>query len=438
MQRIIKKGKRLTQKSYFPFICLTLLIFIYHLFLNLNSGDDPIFANQLDQYGLFPYLNMRWNTWTSRMVIESLEVTITRIPIFWKVLDTGAVALLLYSISKLTGCYANSRANWILCVAFLLYPFIELSNAGWCATTLNYLWPGAACVFTIYACKTSLSQKPKGLLLVASYFSTILAVSSEQYCAVLFILGFITIIYLLILKKFNVFIFSHFILAIIGLVFIMICPGNSARKAQEIVTWYPNYMMLNINDKIYIGVLNTINYLYRRGSLLFTALCLLNLQKNHEEGKITIMDFVAGFPLLLSIIGIAVSIKNNWFLRTISLDTLNANQNPVFISTYVPAFLGVLSFLFLFISFYNLYGQSMYTFICILTLCAGLCTSFILGFSPTIYASSLRIFFPLNVSIIVLIGLLLKKNDHALIDVKKYQRLLKTVIIFILYFQLNR
>ena len=62
----------------------------------------------------------------------------------------------------------------------------------------------------------------------------------------------------------------------------------------------------------------------------------------------------------------------------------------------------------IFLKIYWVYGKSMRTGLLMLMLCAGLASSFIIAFSPTVYASGYRIFLFLNLTLVAAITLIVK------------------------------
>lgn len=72
------------------------MIFLYGLcsiifhafFVNVGGGDDNYFMTCLNNRTLGEFYVKRWNTWSSRLVIETVVVMVLKQPLWlWKVLD---------------------------------------------------------------------------------------------------------------------------------------------------------------------------------------------------------------------------------------------------------------------------------------------------------------------------------------------------------------
>lgn len=70
-----------------PFFIVAFVGIIYHLRIRPMAGDDVFFSQATSELGLWNYLIQRYETWTSRFVIEFLLVWIIKYPILWRLID---------------------------------------------------------------------------------------------------------------------------------------------------------------------------------------------------------------------------------------------------------------------------------------------------------------------------------------------------------------
>ncbi|WP_029071356.1 hypothetical protein [Kandleria vitulina] len=128
-------------KDELPFILAFLVyIILIHLCTREYVGDAlQYFKKVLDNYSLLDGTIMRYNTWTSRVIIEIPLYLITHnMHVYiWVFLDIIILIILALSLMKLT----QYKQNKLIILLIILYPFTEMSSAGWIATTINYLWP---------------------------------------------------------------------------------------------------------------------------------------------------------------------------------------------------------------------------------------------------------------------------------------------------------
>ena len=66
-----------------------LVMLIKHLNVELGTGDDIWFLDIAQKTNLIEYLAMRYSTWTSRLIIEAIMLTLLQLPsVVWIVLDS--------------------------------------------------------------------------------------------------------------------------------------------------------------------------------------------------------------------------------------------------------------------------------------------------------------------------------------------------------------
>ena len=137
-------------KGAAPYIVFLAVIVIYHSFIKIEFGDEiTYFGAVLDKEGnkmdlIWDFTVMRYYSWSSRNIIELFLVLLSYYsPVIWKIADMGILMLLAVSCVKITEAKDNIILKWIVIFMILLYPFIEMSTAGWIATSTNYLWPAS-------------------------------------------------------------------------------------------------------------------------------------------------------------------------------------------------------------------------------------------------------------------------------------------------------
>ena len=119
-----------------------------HSFAKINYGDDLYYTERFrEQRNLSEFLISQYRYWTSRLIVEALNVVLTQVnPWVWRILDTIVVVCFLYHFAHVFGIPSKqSKDDLQACVltvilVFLIPPF-SLYSAGWLTTGLNYLWP---------------------------------------------------------------------------------------------------------------------------------------------------------------------------------------------------------------------------------------------------------------------------------------------------------
>ncbi|MFR5190740.1 MAG: DUF6056 family protein [Clostridia bacterium] len=162
MHKFTEKLKKMYHSPNFPFFLFLLLLIILHVKILHVNGDDIYFSNILQEtnQGLFGYLQMRYTTWTSRILIEGIMVFLLKYQLFiWRILNIGMFLLLAKSISKITNSQNHRMLNYAICGGILLIPMTVFNETGWVATTMNYLWVIALGTYAISTVKDAIEEK---------------------------------------------------------------------------------------------------------------------------------------------------------------------------------------------------------------------------------------------------------------------------------------
>ena len=139
------KGDTGAKRTWFyengAFVAAALAAVLWHVILSTNVGDDMVYFKTLldGNSSLGEILAHRYETWSSRMVIEVVLIPLVHCPLLWKILDIVIFTSLPVLLCGLLG--VTGRGRWVVTGLVLLYPFADMASAGWIATTTNYLWP---------------------------------------------------------------------------------------------------------------------------------------------------------------------------------------------------------------------------------------------------------------------------------------------------------
>lgn len=399
------KVQQIFRKDYFPFVILLISTIVLHILININFGDEvEYFSKVLNQMSMMEFLNMRYKEWSSRLIIEGVLVFILQFStICWKLINIGVIMLLAYSISYLTVNTYKCECNYFICGSILIYPLIDMASAGWVATTTNYLWCLSLGLYTLISVKKTINNNKIYWYEYLFYISFLFyATNQEQMCVLLLVTYLITNIYLIVNRKFNLFILLEFIVCIFSLAFHLTTPGNKMRLYSEATTWMPNFFTKSIIDKFYLGFTSTMSVLINSANFVFALFALVIFicvcKKFLKKGKILYI-IVSSIPFLsVCILGILNKIiryifPNNYislYFEKIFIPKEITLLNCYNISTYIPFVFFVLILGFVIVSIYWIFENSIYTFIVLLTFIVGLACRVVLGFSPTLYVSAGR------------------------------------------------
>lgn len=428
-------------KKLLPFICFFFLFLFLHHFMNY-SGDDIWFKKELTNKSILEFLQFRYNNWSSRLLIETVLVITVRNSIhIWRFLDSLLYTLTVYYMID----FVNPKKRKSLVILglslALMYPYLEMSDAGWAATTLNYSWCFAGAIFSfIPIIKKYRKENVSIFNYILSILGLLYAVNQEQVCALVFGINILFILNSIIKKeKINKYSIFVTIICFMSLLFIILCPGNSSRTLLEIASKYPEYKKYGIIQKTYLGIIPTINILLSHKfviSILYILLSFLTLNKTKNV-----------FFKYLSYINIVFILSITVFRPTL-LNLFPRLEGPLglFELDYLPRLWSRQTLITIALSLYILFNICLMLYIIygkenlfpLIFFMAAFMSRFIIGFSPTVFASGPRTAFFLNMMLIMLILMLINKlYDEKRINDKWERIIIVSFIVIAIYSYVN-
>lgn len=397
-----------------------LILLLLQLFLKMGWGDDVFFAEDVRPLGKF--LSERYNGWSSRVLVEmGLKLLAGSPEWIWRILNILIVLLLVWIAADLFGVERDSSKQQAqICFFGLMWsvPMGCIKEAGWIATTLNYLWPVTFGLVAMRPVKHWVKgEKCPVWEYAVCPLCVLFAANTEQCAAVL--LGVYLLFGAYLLKENRKLSPFHFLLlglTAASIVFILTAPGNANRMTLEAADYYPEYGSLNVGQKLLMGFIDTASYYLvaggaMRNNYLFALLAgilLAGIWQRRTEKCFSGKLLAALFPFLF--------VWGGAFLRYL-LETKGFRRGGRFIGLFcmnrclpegagvfgyfgfIPysagevclqagVYLGVLICVIAAIFF--LHGKSEETLLELLILGVGLLSRLIMAFSPTIYVSGNR------------------------------------------------
>lgn len=405
--------------------CIIFFLLI-HILIKETSGDSVnVFSHALDNQFFTEYILTRYQSWSSRVLIDLILPFLSNHIYVWKVLNMGMCMLLLWGLVYLSHGKANGLAAGLL----LLYPFTDMRTAGWIATCVNYLWPLALMTVSCVGLDKAYHGKKMNLLEIEIYlFCEIFATNMEQVCGLYICVVGYTLVLFIIQKKHSGlrFVIFQFLIAAANLIFILTCPGNYARKVSEVTSHMKDYGTMSIVDKLVIGINSTVQFLVNH-SLLFFVFCVVLFVFSYQESKVKKDKWLcvtSAIPMLFvvfcTILKPVVSIYYPNFYGLFG----NANRvtagNYIYYTSYIPTIIFTIIIMMIILSLFNLADEVEKGTELVFIFVVGLSTRVVMGFSPTLYASSRRTFLFL---ILALIFVILRIYEYKSADIEGNERL---------------
>lgn len=401
---------------------LAVLFFILHLKLPLNTGDDIFFLNSLQDQTLWQYLSSRYETWTSRLIIETALIGVVRYSWLWRILDTAMVVVIAVAMSKLISAEEKRIRGLLIALLILAYPFIDISSAGWIATTVNYLWPLALGLVAMIPIKKMLLKETIFWWECPIYaLSLLFAANNEQMCALLCGVYGVFLIYLWKKRLLRPLLLIQLCIALLSLIFILTCPGNDSRYISEISTWFPEYAQFSFFGKLELGFSSTLyHYVMEPNMLVLVFIVLMFVAIWTRKERSDMMLFGAGVLLICVLIFSTLgSFFEQWIPAVAeirgALTTNGTLINPASFITWIPDLILLAISVLMLVMLYHSFDNKKLALLNVIILFSGFCSRLIMGFSPTIWASVDRTFIFMYFAIIlccVYLGLELYRHNR--------------------------
>lgn len=362
-----------------PFICLfvrILSIISKNFYISL---DDYEYLKVPINLEFYRYIVEGYLSWSSRVLIDSFAVIISKMPDIFIILTLSLVyTLIAYFISNLLDYDNNILKNILVCLLMLIFPYEIEKSAGIVATTINYIFPvlfALICLNHFIKIEKNGSKIDFFLGFMIAFF---IATDSEQISLIAFF-GFIFyFIYSMYNKsKINKYLILYFCFLLLKILFIMLCPGNHLRYDAEIIDWYPEYSKFNYIDKIIMGIAYSTRVLFANPIIItiFSILIFFVTFLKSEKKSYRIIATIFVFCTILFTIN----------LNCFSLCKIIFEDGPQYsVLIFIPIFLFMINMFLIIVNFKKNWPIMISIHI------LGIISQMLMAFSPTIYASDFR------------------------------------------------
>lgn len=407
-------------------IYLTVFLLILYLEIKFvtKKWDDLWFASLWDQenFNLFSYIVFRFNRWSSRIFIESTLIPVARAPLYlFNICNALFVLLLVWGLYQITRSNPlNSELNPLqllvcACAIFLFYPLISMSEAGWIATCLNYLWPGACLLYCLVMVrKQAFGAEIPWWQMVLFVLAGLFGTNTEQTMVIATVVLVIYAIYQYhqnpdnIRKLTLLWILSGIV--ILQWALFIFSPGNRNRSAEEVETWFPAFADFSFLQKIDIGITTTIRTFFKLDyhlTLLFTLMIFLSYQLSESH---LIDRILSAVPFIVTVTTFTIlthqtahaSFDQFFSVREGILFTAEVFSWKVYVLyAFYCAFFALIFYLLI-----KRFRFDQVSWAMGIAFLLGLASKAMLGFSPTVWDSGSRTAFPMLICMIFIVLIL--------------------------------
>lgn len=376
------------------------LIFIFFVaffasFIYLNArgihhySDDDWFSKEAHTSDFFSWLITRYQVWSSRTPIEFALLALINHKQTWAVFNASFIAITFCSFSYIASSSKKEALYGSLIFIFFIVTTIKKDfikdGILWMTGSINYLWPFALSIAGFALLKSIKTDHASYIKTFSIPFMIFLSSFSEQMAVVNFIL--LTVITMSCTGATRRISVMTLIMTLLALIYILLSPGNTMRLHMEIPRWNPDFVNLNIFEKIVMGVNLSYDQMFsvQPVSIIAIYLCLYLVFSRKSLSKLV------SFALLILSILLTVIQKN--LFTTLEFETIYqfCSQNIDGYLSLARSFLVIIISVFTTILLFILQAEKRMAWILSTTYVASYSGTVMLGLSPTIYASGQRV-----------------------------------------------
>lgn len=434
MNLILFKLKQLFEnKNFYIFVYISIFILFFFVMKDrifLSNNDDEFHRTVAERYGsITNFLKVTYNEWSGRFFTNFVMVNIINKNIWiWRILNALCLTMLIVYFAKIIKCIYNfSNKIYILilfasmAVYFYLDQWLWLESVCWASGAFNYLWSTSALIISLYFLINSELNKSKIKLyqFILLIPIVIYASNAEQSGLIFISFAIIAIIYSFIKYKYiDKYVILLVVIGCITLLIVLLSPGVANRYIQEIPRFYPNFNDLSLFTKFSTGLSHTVlwgflQYNYMT-TILFSFLIIIFLYKQKANIIYILLSLI---PFIYSLIYYLLGQINGSIRTSLLFDVVqysySALKHDVTDTAYIftvpkyalhtvnytgevsilPVVIGIVVILTMFFLLFKIkWSNFERKWLAIIFFTAGLLSSLTLCFSPTIFASSWRIF----------------------------------------------
>lgn len=363
-----------------------------------NFADDLVFSHALDSSTLYNFLTGSYQSWSGRATLNALMVGTINHHIIWKVGIPLCVLVLSFSISRIVAGRFDIKTAVLSVFLYLLIPKDVLANGSWWVTGFyNYLLPVTAMLYSL--CVFMKKERVGALEGAISLLCLFLSCFSEQTSV-------FTIAAIVMLIAFDrtyrrPFSYLYAVLTAALSFVLFAAPGNYHRLQEETWRWMPGFDSESLVTKIMYGYDRVHQAMAMQDGVPFAALCIMSVLLIKRYGdKSKVESLFSLFPALhialLVLIKLGLLHLGDSFYKAEYLNPQRWISYSRYLS-YIITSMVVLSVCYS-LAIAAIKSSEFVKPFAALILAFG--TVVMVGFSPTVYASGMRVLYLWDVVVV--------------------------------------
>lgn len=269
-----------------PWIAIFFGFLLLYLPVSVRVEDDAWFSTVffgLMDGNLFEFLSFRYETWSTRLILEALMIPLLRFAPLYKLAIASWFTFIAIAAARLLKL-ESSREKLALGAALFLIPIAVNSHSGYVCSTINYIFTTCCFLWAIMpAVERARGKKPPLWADLGSFVLMVIACNMELYCIPFLLITLALLIRAAGKKRFD---WQCLVLALIAVgsgLFAALSPVNTASayaNSAEELNMFPGFELLSMAEKLVVTTNSTAGGListYARGDSFIIGTLTLGL-----------------------------------------------------------------------------------------------------------------------------------------------------------------
>lgn len=382
-------------------LALSITAILITIFFKLSlrpDADDQYFLAAINNQTISDYITHRYMTWSGRATLEAVMVLTIGHEWFWRISIPLTLLLLACSISRISTGKVSIQGTFLSITLLMCIPLsINTDTVWWVTGYYNYLLPTATAV---YALSIMMDENRRKVEVLLSFACAILFSYAEQ-TSVAFLISS-AILLATNKKNRNAYFISMILFCAVNFIILMKAPGNYERLNLETWRWMPEFSEYSFVHKMALGFEKVHQSFVIKYNIPVIAMALLLVASYKSNG---IKSASGNISALISFVFVCFSVvasqKGFAFSENFFSEVFITSDKWCFLDTYLSYFFIMTFISSIIILIISLNLNESNKLISVLSFLIGCISVFMVGFSPTVYASSLRVDYVFEVSCII-------------------------------------
>lgn len=416
-----RKIKEFVRYNY-PVLATGILWCLIQFMMQGFHGDEYYYADILNQMSLEDFVKTYYTSWSARIILDVIAAVVLHFPfLVFKCINTFVIMSECVLIIKLAEIDKEQIfAKFSVCGLVCILPYHCFFDAGFAVTSIYYIWSFAAGMFAIYVCREERKRGFSFIRTVLGMAAVLIACNMEQVAVIVF--GILVLYNLMVIKgrKINYSALAEMAIAVAGVLFTILAPGRQLRFESEVNHSFPEFHMLSFFQKTDMGLSTTLENVIYSGDFIWMAIAILMIIVMVSKRMPTIYHVIGIAPAICIIAlgplqavvlqlypGLGKIINAAGYYGIIDLNNFELRNK------WIPLFFIVIFEVTFLLSVYLCFKNKNKSILLAGLQVLGLASRIAMGFSPTVYSSGNRTFYPMWMAGVILGAFLVNEIEDV-------------------------